>query len=297
MQHADVRVALGAARAERQAELRPCEVPAEPRRVARADGEDLDARIALWAPRPSLVGVEERDHAVDLADQKLHVLPVRVGGDDHGAVLCQHVVELGEGLAELLGGLEDGHGARARGRRGRQRLGGGLTPGAPDEQRHRLAALPAPGRLRGRVGEPARQDPAQVREDRRLPRDHRAEVLVPKLERQHRHRRDDGGRPRLPGDERHLADDVAAAEVRDDALPAGGVCERHVGEAVGEYEHLLAGLSGAAEGFLGREPARLQHGKDPLERAGVEPFEQRVLAERRDRHRSTRPLCRLRCHA
>ena len=157
------------------------------------------------------------------------------------------------------------------------------------DQRHGLAARSLDADLCGRRGEPPAQDPVQVREQDRRAADRLGEVPLPQLQHLGRHCGHDRGRAGLAGEERHLADDVASAELRDDPP----VVREHVREAVLEHEQAVPRLARAADLLAGLERLRPAASvRARRARAGSRPANSGRAAEERERLHAALSACR-----
>ena len=192
LERADVRVALGAAGAEREAELRPGEVAAEPGDVAMA---------AVHA----VAGVHDPGSSARSCGS---AGPATMSARPAGRRRRRRSQWTGRPPRQRLDERRRAAGSRPRSRR--RSPAGGLAVSSSRTQRDGLAVRRG-ARPAARPGEPAADDPAHVRREERPPQEQRRErrswssssAFVGTAATH-------GRRPGLAADDRHLADHVAA---------------------------------------------------------------------------------------
>ena len=136
-----------------------------------------------------------------------------------------------------------------------------------------LAAKPVELRMSEAVGHHVGQDDAQIG----MPLGQHVEVRRRQLQRTHRRLGDDIGRSWFVGDQAHLADDVARAELADRRAVLRRVADPRPGHAAQDEQQELGGIALLDQVVAGRVLAELHDG---------EQFGERARAENREGRRS-----------
>ena len=154
----------------------------------------------------------QEDHAIHVFQKERQLLVVEAHHDDYGAVTGEHIVQGRQnifGRQISLGKVEGGDFAWTGGLGGRDDGVRQRPAVQPRHQRHGFAAPTLPLRI-VLFGEPLGQDPVEIYQNRRMPGQQRGKGVAAQLQHFGRHVGHDRGGAGFAGNQRQLADDLAA---------------------------------------------------------------------------------------